>query len=103
MKKFIIFTFQTISAFIESFLMPLQSQEERENSKIKVDVYKPVAGKKAVVTQSVSSNSGEVDLYAVRCSARLSKDCSFKSVEPGEEVTIEYLENDILYVFQADE
>lgn len=103
MKKYFEFIFIVTSAFFASFfasfLVPLQSHKEREESSIKVAEFEPVAGKKAHVIESVSSNSGKVVFSSITCSARLSKKSTVKAIEPGAEVTIEYLENELLYVF----
>jgi len=99
MKAFIVYIFKVVSAFLLSFISALQSRAGYESSTLKVDVYEPVAGKKAIVTQTVTASTGEVDMSTIKCSARLSADCLVTSIDPGTEVTIRSLENDILYVF----
>lgn len=63
MKKLFGFIVTVTSAFFASLLVPLQSHKEREESKITVAAFEPVAGKKAHVLESVSANSGKVVFY----------------------------------------
>lgn len=99
MKELFRFIVSVTTAFLASFLVPLQSHRDREESAITVAAFEPLAGKKAHVIKSVSANSGEVVFSSITCEARLSKISTVKLIEPGAMVTIEYLENEILYVY----